>query len=298
MEKRLGSFGGKLDSLITSVQTLQSTQSKTVDTLATLNATVKRQAEKVDALEREVVSLKATDNRVRALEQEIMKDRKRLQETAASCDGARQEVQDVHSRLDKLHRELQGVREIATSTQTKSPPRGCSSKSDSHSGITASSKEQELVTFQDMQEMVREESEQRERADCVILSGLTETSEEDLRRLVISLNTKLQDRDVVDVYRLGKQPSKGPKKPRLVRARLSAAGKRILLQSRTSLSVDGCPVYVNHDLTRTEQQRRKAALPSYKQLRAKGVLCSLPRDRIMLKGKVNVSRRHSGGHCK
>ena len=44
-------------------------------------------------------------------------------------------------------------------------------------------------------------------------------------------------------------------------------------------------VYVSHDLTRGEQERRRALVPQYKALRSKGIICHLPKDTITQNGK-------------
>ena len=92
------------------------------------------------------------------------------------------------------------------------------------------------------------------------------------------------DRDILEVHRLG-QSRPDSDVPRLVRAKLTSAGKTRMFDSRKSLKLDDRAVYVNHDLSPVERARRKKCVPVFKKLRASGVRCTLPRDVILKDGK-------------
>ena len=55
----------------------------------------------------------------------------------------------------------------------------------------------------------------------------------------------------------------------------------LLLRNKTSAQYKGDNVYIQHDLTRQEQRRRKDLVPKFRALRDKGVRCHLPRDKII-----------------
>ena len=75
-----------------------------------------------------------------------------------------------------------------------------------------------------------------------------------------------------------------PGPPRPVRAVLTASGKSHLMRNKTCAKITGQLVYVNHDLTRQQQQRRRPLVAKFKALRAKGPP-PLPKDVIVMNGK-------------
>jgi len=79
-----------------------------------------------------------------------------------------------------------------------------------------------------------------------------------------------------------RRPQKGPL---LIRAVLTDAGKRHIMMNKKKAKYKNKPVFVQHDLTKAEQTRRKAVVPQYKALRLKGIPCGLPRDTIILDRK-------------
>ena len=73
-------------------------------------------------------------------------------------------------------------------------------------------------------------------------------------------------------------------KPRLVRVRTTAAGKKLVMSKR-GLKHRTTRLYINHDLTVAEREKRKQLLPTFRSLRQANIQCSLPRDKLLRDGK-------------
>ena len=137
-----------------------------------------------------------------------------------------------------------------------------------------------------IRDLVEEASEQRRRADNVILRGITENTGEDLKvkRTVAQLVPDLDTSDILSAERI--TPRRQTEQSRLVRATLTSQGKTKLMRNKTRAKHHDVNVYVSHDSTRGKQERRCAlVLPQYKALRSKGIVCHLPKDTITHNGK-------------
>ena len=137
-----------------------------------------------------------------------------------------------------------------------------------------------------IRDLVEEASEQRRRADNVILRGITENTGEDLKRTVAHLVPDLDTSAASDILSAERiTPRRQTEQSRLVRATLTSHGKAKLMRNKTRAKHHDVNVYVSHDLTRGEQERRRALVPQYKALRSKGIICHLPKDTITQNGK-------------
>ena len=45
-------------------------------------------------------------------------------------------------------------------------------------------------------------------------------------------------------------------------------------------------LFVNHDLTREQQHRRREVVSTYKELRRRAIKCTLPYDQILFEGRA------------
>ena len=147
-----------------------------------------------------------------------------------------------------------------------------------------------------LRDLVAEASEQQNRVNNVILRGVQELPSENLSAIIGTLAPQLAPEDIKSAARLGPSHSSRPRDetsssragakpaPRLVRVVLSPQGKNLLLRNKTSAQYKGDNVYIQHDLTRQEQRRRKDLVPKFRALRDKGVRCHLPRDKIINNG--------------
>ena len=127
-------------------------------------------------------------------------------------------------------------------------------------------------------------------------SPVQELPSENLSAIIGTLAPQLAPEDIKSAARLGPSHSSRPRDetsgslagakpaPRLVRVVLSPQGKNLLLRNKTSAQYKGDNVYIQHDLTRQEQRRRKDLVPKFRALRDKGVRCHLPRDKIINNG--------------
>ena len=116
----------------------------------------------------------------------------------------------------------------------------------------------------------------------VIISGLPESDGENLTQLVSGLVPEVNP-IAITVRRIGKPLEN---KPRLVHVRTDPGTKARLLKHRFGLKHDTHSIYINHDLTRQQKDTRRLALPTFKQIRAKGIRCTLPLDIILVEGKL------------
>ena len=135
-----------------------------------------------------------------------------------------------------------------------------------------------------LSDIIAEEVERSNRTTSVIVRGLPASWNETLS-LHCSTLFKCSTSDLLEVERLRPRatehetpaPGPAPVRVRFGNKRLKASAYK----DRLGLKVNGHDVYVNTDLTRQQQTKRKAVLPKYKQLRAKKVKCSLPYDVIL-----------------
>jgi len=139
---------------------------------------------------------------------------------------------------------------------------------------------EEASTSSSIRSFVREEAERHARSNNIIINGMEEGPGEDLSAIVRGLCEDLAPNDILDVMRVGKATET---KRRLVKVVLTPHGKRALYAVRNA-TYNSKPIYVQHDLTRDERERRKKWVPLYKDLRKQQIKCSLPRDCILMDG--------------
>lgn len=125
--------------------------------------------------------------------------------------------------------------------------------------------------------VVVDECIERARRDCnALVHGLPEEQGEHILtrcRAILSTPTGIESAE-----RLGKASEKA--RPVLVRFS-SRQSKHKVFKEKRSLMHEGKKLYVHHDLTRQQQQRRRELVETYKVLRTMGVRCTLPRDSIL-----------------
>ena len=155
-----------------------------------------------------------------------------------------------------------------------------------------------------LRDLVAEATDKCSRVHNVVVRGLTESSSENLPAIIGSLAPNIALSEIKSATRLGQQPRRdtastantsatasttgqhtGVRPARLVHVVLTPQAKSQLMQHKTKATYRGEKVYIQHDLTRQEQQRRRALVPKLRALRDKGVQCHLPRDVIMHSGK-------------
>lgn len=136
-----------------------------------------------------------------------------------------------------------------------------------------------------------------------MLSGVEECDDE----IVVDVVKKMiPEVEVIEALRVGKPPTTATttdsngttgRRPRRIVVKLSESGKARVWQNRHTLQFADQNVFVNHDLTRREQEARRQVVPTYKQLRTKGVWCSLPRgpDVHPPERKAHDRAGHPGG---
>eukprot|EP00117_Sycon_ciliatum_P033248 scpid51029/ scgid25628/ len=138
-------------------------------------------------------------------------------------------------------------------------------------------------------DLVAEATDKSSRVNNIVLRGLLESPSEDLPAIISTLAPQVAPGDILSATRIGQSRSNSTGavtlSARLVRAVLSPTTKAQLMHHKPQAKHKGENVYIQHDLTRQEQARRKELVPKFRALRSKGVKCHLPRDAITLNGK-------------
>lgn len=206
------------------------------------------------------------------------------------------QIEALSAELHCCTREIQFLKESGTCTTAadRVPQRDSSPEHVLDSRLNEM--EQHLST------LAREEGEKLGKINNVILNGVPEDKDEQLAVVVQNLVPGLEERDIISAARINpaskKSVEKGTssdtdkrtattqtQKPRLIRAVLTTQGKQLLMQKKKEANHRSTPVYVSHDLTRKEQQRRREVVPTFVALRKQSVACSLPHDVIIRNGK-------------
>ena len=145
-----------------------------------------------------------------------------------------------------------------------------------------------------LHDLVAEATDRSSRVNNIVLRGLLESPSEDLPAIISTLAPQVAPGDILSATRIGQLHSNTTgavtTSARLVRAVLAPTTKAQLMRHKTQAKHKGENVYIQHDLTRQEQARRKELVPKVRALRSKGVKCHLPRDAITLNGKHLTSQ--------
>ena len=126
--------------------------------------------------------------------------------------------------------------------------------------------------------LVQEEVDRQQRCNNAIVRGIPEADNslfDDCIRIL-----KIDSYEVAHAERIGTERSRGPRPVRIKFK--SQASKSAVYRTRFNLKLqDGTPIYMANDLTRQQQTARKNNVTSYKELRRRGVKCSMPYDDIL-----------------
>ena len=252
---------------------------KELQGLSTIAETVRAQERRIRDLEKTTKNVEEYRSHVRDLEKAAQfasneYDTLKTDYVAVVSDvsALRDELASMKKSYSRVECEIRDLRKACE--QRDSPLAHDPSKNATGhpSGVT----ETEILT------MLAEERRQRYNETNVIISGLPEALDEDLNEIMTDLFPDI--RLTVSPKRLGQLQS-GQVRPRLVKVVASKEQKSFMMSKKTGLTYHGTALYLNHDLTKAQRERRKVAVPVFKELRKAGVACSLPFDRILLSGK-------------
>ena len=87
-----------------------------------------------------------------------------------------------------------------------------------------------------------------------------------------------------EIIRLGKVPSPQNARPRPVLIKTTRPNKAQAFLAKHQLRTRS--LFVNHDLTREKQHRRREVVSTYKELRRRAIKCTLPYDQILFEGRA------------
>jgi len=191
-----------------------------------------------------------------------------LNKRVADLEDWKSSLDRHHTQLGRLEEEVQALSKKGESVQNEAPP------------------PPPATVVLDMVEAV---AERQLRRNNVVIRGLSSAAETDLVALISNLVPDLPTNSVLSATFIKPRSAQAKPDSKLVRAVLTAAGKKSLLSKKKQAEYDGSPVYIQHDLTKQEQARRRAVVPQLvpqlKELRKKGIKCHLPRDVILVDGK-------------
>jgi|GEM_PF-4186433 len=167
-------------------------------------------------------------------------------------------------------------------------------------------------TQNEVSDLVRDAYLREEKRNNVIIRGIDVTGTPDMKKVVSTIVPNMSESDVLSVTVIvPRKKSPGtedsttttpassssaekdvPTPPtttsasaRLLRVKLTPEGKGHMLHHKVKASYNGNPVFINHDLTKQQQENQRKVLPLFKELRQKGHRCHLPRDKIIFDGK-------------
>ena len=128
----------------------------------------------------------------------------------------------------------------------------------------------------------------------LVLSGIVEDAQavENTKAVVLHtckevLGVDVEEDNILEVARLGRTTRESTKfspRPILVKTR-SKHIKTKIMAARKNGKLKNTRIFLNDDLTREEQQRRKQMVPIFRDLRSKGVRCHFERSCLVVGGK-------------
>ena len=126
-----------------------------------------------------------------------------------------------------------------------------------------------------------EERDKQERASNFVLHGLAEGAGATDREEVLKLFPHLAE--ATEIFRLGREAPSPTSKPRPLLVKTTRPYKSEAFRAKNRLREKS--LFLNHDLTRDQQRRRRDVVATYKELRRRSVRCSLPYDLILIDGR-------------
>ena len=205
-----------------------------------------------------------------------------IQDISEKVKGLEVSLSSALSRLDKLEIQFRESKDEASSLQQ-----------------TVVRLQTEVADLKGLVDHMEEKQEITRRLPNVVISGIPEDSSTndrsnnvlDAMREFISQKLTVTNCNIVSARRLGSPVERGataqagrPRRPRLVLVQFGSLEDKIrVLKERSRLK--GLNIYLNDDLTKLERERRREALPRFKELRKRNVRVQLRRDRIFHDGK-------------
>ena len=261
--KKIDMIGAKIDSLALAVDEFKSFQTETRDALKRLRTTVHDTNDGMQQLRTKVIEVNTQqglqDVRLDAFEHQLSNQQGEMR-------ALRDDIQTIQLQ-SRTHQEQ------VTGSKPEKDERHASSCTRPRSiGITQA----------EVKAMIDEERRQEQIRTNVIISGIPELDDEDLREPLATLFPDVE-LSSFSASRIGK---KQPGRPRLIRVKTTQESKKLIMgKKKNGLKYADHDVNVNHDLTQKQRESRRKCLPKFKDLRRRGIQCSLPVDRIFVDGK-------------
>ena len=291
-KKTLKSFDGNMTKLDARIGALESSVNQ-----------IQTQAKRLDNLEQEIRDVRAE---LADVEHSVQFCSGEIDDFKSSTDGMRRDIRKLQERTEQLSckmstvptcthrnetneirndiRKLQEHTEQLSSKLSDVPARSAQPRTPldneiEHSEVTSRN---EFLSSAQVRSILEGDTRQRVNQNNVIVSGLPEQANENLRDVLAELLPSV-DLSHVTAYRIGRSTST---QPRLVKLCTSPTVKAQLMRQRFNLKYRDQNVYLGHDLTKEQRARRKTQVPILRKLRQHGVECSMPYDVILKNGKV------------
>lgn len=124
-----------------------------------------------------------------------------------------------------------------------------------------------------------------------VLSGVSESEQEDLKKVVLDvceniLGVHVTEHEVLQVTRLGRPRTKQstpPTRPRPILVKTQSRHvKARVMPAKAKPAVHAANIFINDDLTKAEQNNRRQLVPVYKALRSNNIRCRLERGCLVV----------------
>ena len=270
--------------------------------LAVLLAGQSKLLDRLEAMNFQLVSLATENLELRQRLSQVEKDvTSRLDEVSAKqlgFDDTLQQFAEKFKQFEEKHHKLQSAMDSAMGhhLDSRSPSVTAATRGVSNARTVDSSRPMGnspspapphvAVTTESVLKMIEEENEKQRRKDNFVLHGIPENAGEDVKQQVLRVLPDLDHSALVEVVRLGRvTPTSTDTKPRPILIRTHQQNKLTAFRARSTLRSHDPPIFLNHDLTRAQQSRRRHVVPTFKELRRCGVECFLPFDVIMKDGR-------------
>ena len=210
-------------------------------------------------------------------------------------EGAKIEIDKTGKAFDAMEKKVAAISESARGHARSPVPRSSATTRDRSLQNCPPS-----TTTATIRTQLHEEREMQARENNFVLFNLPEmdaTESETTNTITTSPCSSDSDRlreevtkifphldESAEIIRLGKVPSPQNARPRPVLIKTTRPNKAQAFLAKHQLRTRS--LFVNHDLTREQQHRRREVVSTYKELRRRAIKCTLPYDQILFEGRA------------
>ncbi|CAG9820033.1 unnamed protein product [Phaedon cochleariae] len=195
-----------------------------------------------------------------------------LKQLAVKTELIQKQISNIAVQNQDTHREIEKINEkLSTLTEEFTKER---------------EKNQELEQENEKLQRRIHDLERKAKKFNIIIYGIGGSEEETYNTTIELLKTKLQidceERDIKDIYRIGKSENT---KPRPVVAELATFKIKSEILKEAKEKLRGTPVFIAQDFTKEEYEERKILYEGLKKARSKGLKAFLKRKILIVEGE-------------